>query len=64
MSTPSESMLTPLSNSIMIMETLFWLEELMAFSWSSVASVFSSGLVISASTLSGLAPGSLVTTIT
>ena len=57
-------MLTPLSNSIMIMETLFWLEEVMLFSWSSVASVFSSGLVISASTLSGLAPGSLVTTIT
>ena len=57
-------MLTPLSNSIMIMETLFWLEEVILFSWSSVASVFSSGLVISASTLSGLAPGSLVTTIT
>ena len=46
------------------METLFWLEEVTCFISFSVAMACSMGLVMSASTVSGLAPGLVVTMTT
>ena len=46
------------------MDTLFWLVEVTALIWSSVAMDCSIGRVISSSTDSGLAPGSVVTMTT
>ena len=46
------------------METLFWLEEVTCFISFSVAMDCSMGLVMSASTVSGLAPGLVVTMTT
>ena len=64
MSTPVESIFTPCSNSSTTMDTLFWLVELMCLISLRVAMACSMGLVMSLSTASGLAPGSVVTMTT
>ena len=64
MSTPVESMFTPCSNSSTTMDILFWLEEVMYLISFSVAMDCSRGFVTSASTVSGLAPMSVVTMTT
>ena len=57
-------MLTVSSNSSTTMDTLSWLEEVTVLMSFSVAMVCSIGFVMSASTVSGLAPGSVVIMMT
>ena len=64
MSTLTVSMFTPSSNSSSTMDTLFWLVEVTSLILSSVDMDCSMGLVMSASTVSGLAPGLVVTMTT